>query len=122
MAVESKPSHNIVRNSLTTANTLPKPPTSTMARSLLMALQALTGEQKAIRKKSHTLIIRRNRMQDQHRINRPTQDGDVRIGPRNSKRQRTVLALDFTDLPKGGPKCARPPQAHYVKPGRTEAG
>ncbi|KAL2654244.1 hypothetical protein R1flu_022372 [Riccia fluitans] len=35
-----------------------------------------------------------------------------------AKKQRTVQALDLTDLPKGGPKSARPPQAH-VKPGQN---
>ncbi|KAL3685251.1 hypothetical protein R1sor_003273 [Riccia sorocarpa] len=39
-----------------------------------------------------------------------------------AKKQRTVLAIDFADLPKAGPKSARPLQAHHVKPGRTGVG
>ncbi|KAL3685677.1 hypothetical protein R1sor_003699 [Riccia sorocarpa] len=88
MAVESKPSHDNV-------SPLPTPSASRQLRQRLeafgvrTAMQALTGQQRqeeTIPKKRLTLIMRRNRQQDHHRINRTTQNWTSQLyGPYSLK-------------------------------------
>ncbi|KAL3686199.1 hypothetical protein R1sor_004221 [Riccia sorocarpa] len=149
-AVESKPSHNNVRNSLTSANTFRKPPTSTNGskpsdgnavsnrpangqsqekpradyskKPDARPASNLTSKPKLETSKSGPAI-------------KPKAAGEIDVSEKfllakrklaegyqqinEAKKQRTVQALDLTDLPKGGPKSARPPQAHHVKPGQN---
>ncbi|KAL3685675.1 hypothetical protein R1sor_003697 [Riccia sorocarpa] len=113
MAVESKPSHNNVRNTLTTANTFRKPPTSTMAEPS----DDNAGSNR--RAKDHVIDVSEKLLLAKRSLQRVTDKSvEIRIALRKMgpKEQRTVQALDLKDLRKGAPKSARSSQAHQVSP------